>query len=123
MHRARGRLADQRRERSPGSYPKDDERLQRLNGVGVICAVCRKCFAHLLLKLTEDGPSVDHTCDIPFPRTKARFVEVLPYATSQDVFEVGVTVDRLLGQRRERETVRRFVQGPTGIATDEFRDA
>src|SRR5216117_1483342 len=117
MRSARRRLADEWRKRTPCGDAQDHERLERLDGLAVVCTVGRERRAHLLFKLTEDGPSMDHARDIPLPGAEARFVEVLPDAASEDVLEVRVTVDRLLRQLRGHQSVCRVAQDLTGFAT------
>ncbi len=123
MRCARRRLADEWRERAPCGDAEDHERLKRLDGLEVASTVRRERCAHLSLELTEDRPSVDHAGDVPFPRTAARFVEVLPHTASEDVLEVRITVDRLLRQRRRHQAVRRIAQDLAGLTTHETRDA
>src|SRR2546425_3074873 len=80
--RARRRqLADERRERAPRGDREDDKRLKRVDSLDIVCAVGRERTAHVPLKLTEDGPAVDHRGEIPLARTKAGFVEILPDAS------------------------------------------
>ena len=122
--RARRRqLADERRERAPRGDREDDKRLKRVDSLDIVCAVGRERTAHVPLKLTEDGPAVDHRGEIPLARTKAGFVEILPDASPEAVLEVRVTVDRLLRQRRRREAACRIAQDLAGFATHEIRDA
>ncbi len=122
--RARRRqLADERRERAPRGDREDDKRLKRVDSLDIVCAVGRERTAHVPLKLTEDGPAVDHRGEIPLARTKAGFVEILPDASPEAVLEVRVTVDRVLRQRWRHHAARRVAENRARLPTDEIRDA
>src|SRR2546428_13062726 len=100
MRGARRRLADEWRERTPCGDAQDHERLERLDGIEVVCTVGRERGLHLSLELTEDRPSVDHAGDAPFPGAEARFAKALPNAAGVAVLKVPVTSIPLLRRRR-----------------------
>jgi len=112
--RARGGLANERCERTPRGQAEHDQRLQRIDRVAVVRTVGRERRAHVRFQQAEGRPAVDHAGKVPLSWTGTGVVEVLPDSAGEDISEMGVTVDRLLGQVRRP-------QARSGIAQDVAR--
>ena len=65
---------------------------------------------------------MDHARDVPFPRTEAGFVEVLPDAIAEHIPKMCVAVDRLRRKRRRSEARRRIAEDRRGRGPDEVGD-